>query len=213
MTALLLVEDHATLGPTVASALEGSTTRTIRVTLASGANEARQLLQSQRFDVALVDLSLPDAPGAEVIAYCARCEPALPAIAFTVSDEREAVMNAVRAGAAGYVLKDEPIARVLEQIMECLDGGTPISSRAARHLFGSRRAAASVFPPSTLALTPRERELLTALARGLTYPECAALLGVRLGTVQTYVKSLYRKLGVSTKAEAASWATRSGIAP
>lgn len=214
MTALLLVEDHATLGPAVASALEEATAGRTRVTLASGARPALRLLQRQRFDVALVDLSLPDAPGLEVIGRCARSAPAVPAIAFTISDEQDSVMSAVRAGAAGYVLKDEPVTRVLERIDECLGGGAPISSRAARHLFGLRRGAAGAsVAPEEVALTPRERELVSALARGLTYPECAALLGVRLGTVQTYVKTLYRKLGISTKAEAASWATRSGLAP
>jgi DNA-binding NarL/FixJ family response regulator len=167
------------------------------------ASAAAALEAPAGYDLAIVDLGLPDRDGTAVIAELARRTPSLRAVAFTLFDDRATVLGAVDAGAVGYILKEEPLERVVTQLEECLDGGTPISSRVARYLFELGRVA-----PSHTALTHREEELLACLSRGYTYDECAASLGVKLGTVQSHVKNLYRKLEVTTKTEAAAWATR-----
>jgi DNA-binding NarL/FixJ family response regulator len=199
MRSLLLVEDDARLAAAVARSLETSRGwRTCIVASAAAALEA-----PAGYDLAIVDLGLPDRDGTAVIAELARRTPSLPAVAFTLFDDRATVLGAVDAGAVGYILKEEPLERVVTQLEECFEGGTPISSRVARYLFELGRVA-----PSHTALTHREEELLACLSRGYTYDECAASLGVKLGTVQSHVKNLYRKLEVTTKTEAAAWATR-----
>src|SRR5690606_3017944 len=98
----------------------------------------------------------------------------------------------------GYLLKDEDPARVAAAVVEVAGGGAPVSARMTAELFAIARQRA---PAPPLRLPPREEELLRLLARGCTYAECGRLLGVRTGTVQSYVKSLYRRLDVETKAE------------
>jgi DNA-binding NarL/FixJ family response regulator len=197
MSSILLVEDDAALAAAVARALEkarGFTVRTIGTVAGALGDRAPA-------DLAIVDLGLPDGDGATVIgALRAR---GIRSVAFTIFDDRDHVLASVRAGAVGYLLKEEPIDRLLVQLDECLDGATPVSSRVARHLFELVRAE-----ESDVELTGREEDLLVCLRRGETYEECATSLGVRIGTVQTHVKKLYRKLDVTTKAEAAAWATR-----
>lgn len=202
MTAVLLVEDDARLAAAVANAVREKRgwnvqiATTVAMALAAGSPEPEA-----PFALAVVDLGLPDGHGTDVIAALAKRN--VRCVAFTIFDDRTAVLGAVGAGAVGYILKDEPVDRLLVQLDECLDGGNPISSRVARYLFELGRAT-----PSEVALTDREEAVLSCLRRGCTYDECADALGVRLGTVQTHVKNLYRKLDVTTKAEAAAWATR-----
>lgn len=201
MHSLLLVEDDATLGTAVARAI--STRRGWQVRVVGTGAAALAAAGSETFALAIVDLGLPDIEGTHIIEQLARRSPPVRAVAFTIFDDRATVLGAVNAGAIGYLLKEEPVDRVVAQLEECLDGHMPISSRVARYLFELGRAA-----PSSVALTEREEDVLGCLVRGATYEECASALGVRLATVQTHVKNLYRKLDVTTKAEAAAWATR-----
>lgn len=197
MSNVLLVEDNVQLAEAVAKAIREK--RDWNVHLVS--TVAAAIAHDGSFDLAIVDLGLPDGHGADVIAALAKRN--VRCVAFTIFDDRAAVLGAVSAGAVGYILKEEPLDRLLVQLDECLDGGNPISSRVARYLFELGHAAAS-----EVELTDREEAVLSCLRRGCTYDECADALGVRLGTVQTHVKNLYRKLDVTTKAEAAAWATR-----
>lgn len=194
MHSLLLVEDDARFAVPVCRVLESRGWRTAHVTTAAGA-----LALPGPFDLALVDLGLPDQSGIDLIATFTRR--GLRALAFTVFDAKPQVEGAIRAGAVGYLLKGEPLERVLGQIDECLDGGMPVSSRVARHLFEALR------PQSPAAqLTTRESDVLACLMRGDSYQHCADTLGIGLGTVQTHVKNLYRKLDVSSRSEAIAWA-------
>ncbi|MBX3234485.1 MAG: response regulator transcription factor [Labilithrix sp.] len=201
MRSLLLVEDDARLGAAFASVLEARRAGAWTVRVVSSAAAARATAD-RAIDLAIVDLGLPDASGVDVIAELAQRTPPIRALAFTVFDDRATVLAAVEAGAVGYLLKDDPVDRVIAQIEECLDGHTPVSSRVARYLFDLGRK------PADVALTDREEEVLACLRRGSTYTECAEELGLRLGTVQTHVKNLYRKLDVTTKTEAAAWAQK-----
>lgn len=196
MRSLLLVEDDAGFARSVCRVLDARGWQTTHVTSAAaalGANGA--------FSLAAVDLGLPDRSGIDLIAsLTAR---GLRALAFTVFDGKAQVEGAIRAGAVGYLLKGEPLERVLTQLDECMDGGTPVSSRVARHLFEALRPRGP--QPQ---LTGREDEVLVCLMRGDSYQRCADVLGIGIGTVQTHVKNLYRKLDVSSRSEAIAWATK-----
>jgi DNA-binding NarL/FixJ family response regulator len=195
---LLIVEDDLWVRRGLASALAG-------VELAACGTGGEALAHPGAFDVALVDIGLPDMSGTTVIAALRQrgCVP----VAFTVFDDAKTVLTALRAGARGYILKSTPTERILPQLREALDGGMPLSPAVASLVVETMLSTGE----SERRLTDRETELLALLARGATYAQCASALGIGIGTVQSYVKNIYGKLDVSSKAEAAVAAVRLGL--
>jgi DNA-binding NarL/FixJ family response regulator len=201
MVRILLVEDDPGLASNFARALGARSGGEWQVQHAASLSDGRARGLSGSFELAIVDLGLPDGSGIDLIRELTTER--LRAVAFTIFDDRERVLGALRAGAIGYLLKDEPVERVITQVEECLGGHFPVSSRVARYLVELCRPADLDSP-----LTAREQDVLGCLEGGHSYAECANRLGITLGTVQTHVKSLYRKLDVSSRAEATAWAAR-----
>lgn len=201
MSRILLVEDDHALASGFMRALGARSGGAWQVQHAASRAEGRELGLGGSVELAIVDIGLPDGSGIDLIRELSTAR--VRAVAFTIFDDRERVLGALRAGAVGYLLKDEPVERVITQIEECLDGHFPVSSRVAGYLI-------ALCAPDELAnpLTAREEDVLECIARGDSYAECAKRLGITLGTVQTHVKSLYRKLEVSSRAEATAWAAR-----
>lgn len=167
--------------------------------------EARRALRAERFALALVDLSLPDGAGAELIAECGRQTRCL---VITTASTREAVLGALRAGAWGYLVKEDLVERLPIAVSEVRLGGMPVSPAAATFVLERFRLAPPVDP--TRAPTPKERETLSFLARGLTYAQIADARGVSINTVRSHVSSAYEKLQASNMAEAVMIALREG---
>lgn len=158
-------------------------------------------------DVVLMDINLPGRSGIECVAELKRRNPALLVIMLTVYEDADKIFAALRAGASGYLLKRTPPAELLEAIRDVTDGGSPMSSLIARKVVASFREAATPRVSPALAtplpsLTPREREILDALAKGLLYKEIAERLGIGTTTVRTHLRSIYDKLQVQTRTEA-----------
>lgn len=158
-------------------------------------------------DVVLMDINLPGRSGIECVAELKRRNPSLLVIMLTVYEDADKIFAALRAGASGYLLKRTPPAELLEAIRDVTDGGSPMSSLIARKVVASFQEAAvprvSASPASSLpSLTPREREILDALAKGLLYKEIAERLGIGTTTVRTHLRSIYDKLQVQTRTEA-----------
>lgn len=185
-----------------------------------------------KVDVLVVDLGLPDIPGAELTRRLMALPDPPEVVVLTAHGEREMALEALKAGACGYLLKGS--ANDLPQAVRiAANGGSVIAPAIARYLldevrvpgtgshegaslgeYGCREVAVSeaLAPKDERpSLTRREREVLALLARGTTYDDAARLLGISLGTIQSHVKSLYRKLEVSSKAEAAAEAVRRGL--
>ena len=204
---VLLVEDH----PATARAYGDfiATARGFRVITALTLAAALGFCGTPGLALALVDLGLPDGEGHDLVRRLARCDPPVPAVVITNRDDRRSLMAAVHAGAKGYVLKDEDPAFVLQVVDEALRGEVPLSGRMAGTVLELLRHEQP--EPPAVPLTPRERDLLQLFAKGMTYGECASLMGIALGTVQDHVKRLYPKLGVSTKAEATALAIQCGL--
>lgn len=202
MTRILLVEDDSRIASAVGKALHAASGASWHVVHAPTVADGRAAAKGAAFDLAIVDLGLPDAPGVELIRELSERTPPLPAIAFTIFDDRKRVLEAVRAGARGYLLKEDSMQRLHEHIGECLDGHAPVSSRVAGFLFDLCK------PLPGVELTPREHDVLTCLAQGLSYVDSARKLEVSLSTVQSHVKNLYRKLDVTTRSGAKAWAKR-----
>jgi two-component system, NarL family, nitrate/nitrite response regulator NarL len=175
--------------------------------------EALELVASLRAgpSLALVDIGLPDISGIEVISSVHQRFPDTPIMVISVMSGERNVLEAIRAGVRGYLLKDGSEASVAQAIRQVLDGEYPISPNLARHLFrlvgGPQQQASQASNP----LSAREMELLTNIASGLSYAECAERMGVALSTVQTHIRSLYRKLEVHSQIQAVSKARNQGL--
>ena len=128
----------------------------------------------------------------------------------TIFDDDEHLFMALRAGADGYLLKDQPRERLMEQLNGILRGEPPLSPSIARRMMRHFRQAKDVSLQSDL-LSQREEEVLSLLARGFTRTDISSALGIAASTVATYTKTIYRKLGVSGRAEAALEAVRLGL--
>jgi DNA-binding NarL/FixJ family response regulator len=191
-----LVEDHAATREALVSLLADAPDRVELVSAFARAEQLLEQVEQLRPAVALIDLQLPGMCGSALISALRRASPSTRALALTGFNNEERVVEAIQAGASGYLLKDEPTGRLLEAIEEVADGANPISSRVAGFLLARARAV-----PAPIALTDREEQLASALVEGLSYAECGARMGIALGTVQDYVKRLYRKLDVSSKRE------------
>lgn len=165
------------------------------------------LAQRGTFTAAIVDVELPDVHGAHAIRAIRRALPGCPVLVLTRSARPEDVLEALRAGACGYLLKPVEPQRVVEAVGEALAGGAPLEPRIARLVVDSFVR----FDDELDVLTLREREVLGLLAKGHLYADVADSLSIRLGTVQAHVKSIYSKLEVSSKAEAAAIAARLGL--
>lgn len=157
-------------------------------------------------DVLVVDMKLarPGSTrlnGADCVAAVKRSHPDVEALMLTVYNDHKLVIEALEAGASGYILKRSSPDEITEAIRQLHQGGAPFSMQAARqvveHFHRPRRQR-----QQDLGLTPREYEILQHLARGLPAQEIAAQLGVVEGTVRVHLQSIYRKLDVSNRTEA-----------
>lgn len=162
-------------------------------------------------DLALVDLGLPDRPGVEVIRALAQRCPATPVMVVSVFADEARVLEAIRAGALGYLYKDDPSLLITQAIQQLLAGIYPISPMLANYLFKLAGRERTANEPMTPALTPRERALLAQIAQGNSYAECAVALGISLASVQTHIRNLYRKLGAHSQVQAVKRAQEQGL--
>ena len=203
----LVVDDLAPsrdwLARSVARAFPG-----IAVRLAANLADARAQLEP-RPDLALVDLGLPDGSGSELIEVLA-ARGTLCVVA-TVFDDDAHLFPALRAGAQGYVLKDQAQESLVDLLRGIVAGQPPLSPSIARRLLRHFQPLPAAAVEETEALTGRETDVLRLIAKGLTVGEAAGLLDLSRHTVAGYLKTIYRKLSVNSRAEAALEATRRGL--
>ena len=165
-----------------------------------------------RLRVALIDLGLPDGSGIELIRELAEHFPETLPVVATVYDDDSYLFDAIAAGAQGYLLKDQDAEVLVHRLRRMEDGEPPLSpSIARRRMTHFRRQPPPAPTTEESALTPRELEVLALLGRGSRVPEAARRLGLTDHTVSTYVKIIYRKLRISSRAEAALEASRRGL--
>jgi len=188
--------------------------------------DAETLVNRHAFDMAIVDIGLPDGSGIELIRHIMHRWPKTICIARTVFDDDETLFGALAAGAQGYLLKGQPIEHLHAQLIAAARGEPVISPAITRKMlaFFRRPLAGSEHqaqhnaqhnapPPPTpeSPLTRRESEVLTLIGRGMTIAEAAAALSLSDNTVKTHVKSAYGKLNISSRAGAALEAQRLGL--
>jgi len=189
------------------------------------------------FKLMLVDLELPDGNGLELLAELTQY-PATKVVTTLYSDD-DHLFPALQCGADGYLLKEDRFDVLVEELRKIVLGQPPLSPAIARRLLthfrhGSAAESAAPAPPMTSSfssalvsggqrpvpiekpvdlphLTPREIEVLTYLSKGFTIKEIANLMGIKWFTVNDHIKSIYRKLNVSSRAEAAVLASKQGL--
>lgn len=170
---------------------------------AGDGSEAIRLVAEHRPDVVLMDVSMPVMGGLEATRRIAAEWPAVQVIVLTSFDDQPTVAEALDAGAIGYLLKDSDPTTLREGIESAANGGSPLNPRVARAILSARRADRA--EPS---VTDREREILELLRQGLANKEIALRLGITVKTVKAHLTSLFTKIGVLDRTQAALWAER-----
>ena len=182
--------------------------------------QARSHLEKSHFWLALIDINLPDGSGIDLIREITLKTPDTLCVVCTIFDDDHHVFSALRAGAQGYLVKDQPRNRQLDQLKEILHGQPPLSPGVARKLLRFfTQEMPSQQPDSKTSrsnsedggLSERETEVLRLIAKGYSRPEVAQLLGISHNTVSTYTKTIYQKLDVSRRAEAVVEAVKLGL--
>lgn len=173
--------------------------------------EARSFLSDGAPDLALVDLALPDGRGVDFLRDLAeRSGGATRSVVVTIYADDHHLFDAIAAGAGGYLLKDMGRDELVRYLRRLEAGETPLSPAVARRMLDYfRKPQAAV--EAEAALTPRETEVLRLIGRGLRSGEAAKVMGVTELTVAGYVKAIYRKLNICSRAEAALEAAKRGL--
>jgi two-component system, NarL family, response regulator LiaR len=174
--------------------------------------EALELIPSTKPDVVLMDLKMPGMNGIQATREIRTRYPEIRVLVLTTYDADEWVFDAVRSGAAGYLLKDTPREQLIEAIKGTAAGKTHVDPNVAGKLF-SQVAQSPAATESAVAdsLSEREREVLGLLAHGLSNADIAARLYLSEGTIRNYVSSIFTKLGVTDRTQAAVLALRHGL--
>ena len=184
-----------------------------QISEAAHVHDALALVGAVRFELALVDLGLPDGSGVDVVAALRESQPEAQSVVVTIHDDDEHLFPALQAGAFGYVLKEQPREHFIDQLSRISQGEPPLSPSIARRVIAyfaaQARPQANAMP--RVSLTDRESEVLLRVAKGYTLPEIGVQLNLSRHTIADYVKQIYRKLNVSSRAEAALEAQRLGL--
>lgn len=164
-------------------------------------------LEQSAYDLALVDLSLPDGSGIEILRRVQELGLPTLCVVATIHDDDEHLFTALQAGARGYLLKDMSEGDFIERLRRIVNGEPPLSPTIAHRMIDFFSKSAT----ERARLTPREMEVLTVIAKGMTTGETAEMLGLSSHTVSGYVKEIYQKLDISSRAEASLKAFQLGL--
>jgi DNA-binding NarL/FixJ family response regulator len=166
------------------------------------AETALESLPQQAPDVVLVDINLPGMDGVECVR---RLKPMMPETQFmmvTVYEDAKRIVDALAAGASGYLLKRAKREELLEAIIEVRNGGSPMTSSIARKLVQTFQQAPAVPPSDSIQLAPREQQVLDLIVQGYVTKEIADLLQISIATIKTYIRRIYEKLHAHSRGEA-----------
>lgn len=152
-------------------------------------------------DVVLMDLSMPDVDGIEATRRITAEAPGVSVVVLTSFVDQTRILDALGAGAVGYILKDADAAEVTGAVRAAAGGGSPLDPKVARVVLDSKRVHRS-----TVELSPREREVLALVAQGLANKQIARRLGIAERTVKAHLTRVFQAIGVADRTGAALWA-------
>jgi DNA-binding NarL/FixJ family response regulator len=198
---VVIVDDHAVVRSGLEQFLAIADDIDVVATAANG-HEALACVEQHRPDVVLMDLSMPELDGVEATRRITETSPASRVLVLTSFSDQTRIMDALGAGADGYLLKHSDPDDIAKAIRVVHDGGAPLDPKAARALLESRRVR-SAGPQ----LTEREREVLGLVRDGLSNKQIARRLGIAERTVKAHLTSVFQRLGVTDRTQAALWAS------
>src|SRR5215210_3617259 len=213
MQRVLLVEDHASFRQTLAFVFDQQPEFEVAVQAGTLA-EARSAIDGSEVDLGVIDLTLPDGEGTELIEELREANPHFAALVLTASLDRAEHARAVEAGAAGVLHKSADVDAILDATRRLGEGETLLSEDellALLRLAGQNREEEDEARVSIEQITPREREVLKMLAEGLSNKEIAAKLHMSVDTERTHMMNILNKLGVHSRIQALVFAARYGL--
>ncbi len=199
MIEVLLVDDHALMRAGLQTVIDDSGDMRV-VAVASDGLEAIERVRAHQPAVVVMDLSMPTMDGIEATRHITAEHPDVQVLVLTSFSDGDRVLDALDAGAAGYLLKDAQPSEVVEAIRAVAGGQSPLDPRIARTFLRARRG--SPVPE----LTDREREVLSLVGMGLANKQIARRLGIQEGTVKAHLTSVFQRIGVRDRTSAALWA-------
>lgn len=209
---VLLVEDDAVTRSRLASVIEPSPSLELIASVGTR-QDADKVIDNEPFDILLTDLDLPDGNGIDLIRRVAKMK-SVTSLVITVFGDEKHVLDAIKAGASGYLLKDGGADDISQAILDVQGGGSPISPSIARYLlkhFQAKPRPEQIVSSDTPLLTAREKQVIELIAKGFTYSEIANLLSLSVHTVTSHIKNTYKKLSVSSRGEAVYEAMQLGL--
>jgi DNA-binding NarL/FixJ family response regulator len=205
MIRVLLADDHGVVRDGLARLL-GSVPDIEVVAAAADGDQAVDLAREHRPDVVLMDLRMPGIGGSEATRRLLESDPAMHVVILTSFSERDEILGALDAGAIGYLLKDAEPDELIRGVRAAAQGDSPLDPKAARTLIGSRSGGQSH------PLTDREQEVLRLVARGLPNKLIARELGISEKTVKAHLTTVFQRIGVTDRVQAAMWARDHNLA-
>jgi DNA-binding NarL/FixJ family response regulator len=197
---VLLFEDNDMLRESVTSLLR-LYTRFQSVTAYNNVLSVVEQVSAGQPDIILMDIDMPGGNGIEAVKQIRSNNFTMPVVMLTVFDDNDNVLNAIRAGASGYLLKQHISSKLFSAIDEVLSGGAPMSPTVARMVIHAMQKSPRSNPYN---LTSREQEILSSLSKGNSYKLIASQLEISIDTVRTHIKRIYEKLHVHSQTEAVS---------
>ena len=206
---VMVVDDHPIWRDAVARDLEAEGFTVVAT--ADGVAAARRRAGVVHPDVVLMDMRLPDGDGAQATAEVLAVSPASRVLVLSASDERDDVLQAVKAGATGYLVKSASKQELTDAVRATAEGRAVFTPGLAGLVLGEYRRIAKDPDPQTPRLTERETEILRYVAKGLTAKQIAARLSLSHRTVENHVQATFRKLQVANRVELARYAIEHGL--
>jgi DNA-binding NarL/FixJ family response regulator len=207
---VLVADDHTVVREGIRHVLDGEPGFSI-VAEAATAAEAVRLAEAEKPDVVLLDITMPGESGLQAAVRIRKLVPETRILILSMHDNPEYVLESVRAGAHGYLLKDSAATELRQAIRAVHQGEEYFSAPIAHRLRAAVRGQAGELPGPLDVLTGREREVLVGIALGRTNKEIASELGISHRTVETHRESLMRKLGIKTVAGLTKLALETGL--
>ncbi|HEY1597187.1 MAG TPA: response regulator transcription factor [Thermoleophilaceae bacterium] len=205
MTRVMIVDDHALVRAGLAELLTGAGDIEVAATAANG-EEAVEAAVRERPDVILMDLSMPGMGGAEATRTLLATGIDARVVVLTSLSARERILDALDAGAIGYLLKDAEPDELIRGVRAAARGESPLSPKAAQQVLAARSGQRPA-----VELSPREREVLELVGQGLPNKLIARRLEISEKTVKAHLTQVFAQLGVTDRTQAALWLERNGM--
>lgn len=212
-----IVEDHQQIRETIADVLSLDTSLICPVAVGSAEEMLQQLKSNHKLpDILLLDLVLPGLSGIQSIPLIKKIAPTCKILIFTLLEDERKTMDAIRAGADGYLLKDENINRIPEFIKQTMQGGAPLSSPVSKHLLNHHMEAqnttsTSPKPPLTYGLSEQEISILRLASHGMVKKDISEALSINYHKIDYHMRRIFKKLDVRNIQGAVGKAVREHI--